>query len=191
MEEVLRYLREEVHEADGALKVGRRLEGVRVRAESLEPFLHFKRRRYTRNLVYRDARFEVVLNCWDTGTSSPIHDHGRQECWFSVQAGSFLLEDYPLLEGGQQPGYALLGPPRLSEGVGPGHVDYRGPLDSIHRVTALRGPAVTLHVYASPVTQCLVFDVRRQRCAWRQLSYHSIFGRPVEARPGGELAGRL
>jgi cysteine dioxygenase len=50
MEEVLRYLREEVHGAEGTLKVGRRLEGVRVRSESLGPFLHFKRGRYTRNL---------------------------------------------------------------------------------------------------------------------------------------------
>jgi cysteine dioxygenase len=173
------------------VKVGRRLEGVRVRCESLGPFLHFRRGRYTRNLVYRDTRFEVVLNCWDTGTSSPIHDHGQEECWFSIQAGTFLLEDFPLLEGGRQPGYALLGTPRIMENVGPGHVDYRGPMDSIHRVTALQGPAVTLHVYASPVSQCLVFDARRQRCAWRRLSYHSVFGRPVEARPSSELTERL
>jgi cysteine dioxygenase len=64
-------------------------------------------------------------------------------------------------------------------------------MDSIHRVTALQGPAVSLHVYASPVSQCLVFDARRQRCAWRRLSYHSVFGRPVEARPGSELTERL
>jgi cysteine dioxygenase len=163
------------------MKVGRWLEGVRLRSESLGPFLHFRRGRYTRNLVYRDTRFEVVLNCWDTGVSSPIHDHSQQECWFSIQAGTFLLEDYPLLAGGQRPGYALLGSPRVSKPVGPGHVDYRGPLDSIHRVSALKGPAVTLHVYASPVERCLVFDARRQRCTWRHLSYYSIFGRTVEA----------
>ncbi|KFE68560.1 cysteine dioxygenase [Hyalangium minutum] len=191
LEDVLRCLREEVHGACGAVKVGQRLEGVLVRPESLGPYLHFRRGRYTRNLVYRDPRFEVVLNCWDAGISSPIHDHAEQECWFSIQAGTFLLEDYPLLAGGREPGYALLGKPRPSEAVGPGHVDYRGPLDSIHRVTALQGPAVTLHVYASPVEQCLVFDVRRQRCATRQLCYHSVFGRPVEARPSAELPGRL
>jgi cysteine dioxygenase len=144
-----------------------------------------------RNLVYRDSRVEVVVNCWDAGISSPIHDHSQQECWFSIQAGTFQLEDYPLLAGGREPGYALLGSPSLSEPVGPGHVDYRGPLDSIHRVTALQGPAVTLHVYAAPVERCLVFDVRRHRCTWRQLCYHSVFGRPVEARPGSELPSRL
>jgi cysteine dioxygenase len=191
LEEVLRCLREEVHGACGAMKVGRRLEGVRVHPESLGPFLHFKRGRYTRNLVYRDARFEVVVNCWDSGVASPIHDHSDQECWFSIQAGTFQLEDYPLLAGGREPGYALLGAPRISESVGPGHVDYRGRLDSIHRVCALEGPAVTLHVYASPVEQCLVFDARRKRCAPRKLCYHSVFGRPVEERPSIQLPGRL
>ncbi len=189
LDEVLQCLRDEVHGASSAMRVGRRLQGVSVRPESLGPFLHFKRGSYTRNLVYRDVRFEVVLNCWDSGVSSPIHDHSEQECWFSIQAGTFQLEDYPLLAGGHAPGYALLGPPRVSEQVGPGHVDYRGPLDSIHRVTAMQGPAVTLHVYASPVQQCLVFDIRRQRCTPRQLSYHSVFGRPVEPRPGGQVPG--
>jgi cysteine dioxygenase len=192
LEEVLRCLREEIHHGNaGALKVGQRLEGVRIRPESLRPYLHFRRGRYTRNLVYRDAGFEVVVNCWDAGIASPIHDHAQQECWFSVQAGTFLTEDYPLLEGGCEPGYALLGAPRITPAVGPGHVDYRGPRDSIHRVAAVEGPAVTLHVYAAPVQQCLVFDARRNRCAWRRLSYYSIFGRRVEAPTWGEVHGRV
>lgn len=191
LKEVLRQLREEVHGAGQAERVGERLSGVRLRPESLGPFLHFRRGRYTRNLVYRDPLFEVVLNCWDAGTSSPIHDHDGQECWFSIQAGSFLLEDFPLLSGGREPGPAVLGPPRERGPVGPGHVDFRGPVDPIHRVSALSGPAVTLHVYAAPVEQCLVFDVRRQRCTWRQLCYYSVFGRPVEAPGRTEMPERL
>lgn len=191
LEEVLRCLREEAQRAADGLKVGERLEGVRVRPEHLGPFLHFRRGCYTRNLVYRDTRFEVVLNCWDSGTASPIHDHGGQECWFSIQAGAFTLEDFPLLEGGHAPGPALLGTPRVSERVGPGHVAHRPPQDSIHRVSALLGPAVSLHVYAAPVERCLVFDLRRQRCTWRRLAYHSIFGRPVDRPPREEVAERM
>lgn len=172
------------------MEVGRRLEGVRIRPASLDPFLHFKHGRYTRNLVYRDPRFEVVVNCWDSGVSSPIHDHSDQECWFSIQAGTFQLEDYPLLAGGKEPGYALLGAPRIAESVGPGHVDYRGRLDSIHRVCVLEGPAVSLHVYAAPVEECLVFDVRRQRCTPRRLCYHSVFGRPVDTRAPNQVPDR-
>jgi len=192
LETVLRHLREEVGGRTDVMRVGEWLAGVRVRPEHLGPFLHFRRGRYTRNLVYRDMSFEVVLNCWDTGTSSPVHDHGGQQCWFSIQAGTFLLEDFTLRSGGHEPGPAVLGPPRLTGPVGPGHVDHRSSQDSIHRVSALSGPAVTLHVYAAPVARCLVFDVRRQRCVWRHLTYHSIFGRPVTEQPSrGEIAGRL
>lgn len=192
LETVLRQLREEVRRPSDAIRVGERLAGVRVRPEHLGPFLHFRRGRYTRNLVYRDVSFEVVLNCWDTGTASPVHDHGGQECWFSIQAGRFLLEDFPLLSGGQESGPAVLGHPRLCGPVGPGYVDHRSSQDSIHRVSALSGPAVSLHVYAAPIARCLVFDVRRQRCVWRHLTYHSIFGRPVPEQPSrDEIADRV
>jgi cysteine dioxygenase len=172
LDEVVRRLREEALEVSGSAWPG----GLRLAAESLRPYLHFRRRRYTRNLVYRDARVEVVLVCWDTGTASPIHDHGGQRCWLSVQSGVVLLEDFPLLSGGREPGPARLGPPRTRGPVGAGHVDFRGLDDSIHRVRVLQGPAVTLHVYAGPVEACLVFDTRRHRCESRRLGYHSIFG---------------
>ena len=179
LDEVVRRLREE-EPGDG---VPAWVGGVKLEAESLRPYLHFLRRRYTRNLVYRDARWEVLLVCWDTGTASPIHDHGGQRCWLRVLSGVLSLEDFPLLSGGRAPGPARLGPPRTRGPVGEGAVDFRSPDDSIHRVRVLQGPAVTLHVYAGPVEECLVFDTRRHRCAARRLAYHSIFGGLVQEAP--------
>lgn len=179
LDEVVRRLREEEPEGFGPAWLG----GVRLEAESLRPYLHFVRRRYTRNLVYRDARMEVLLLCWDTGTASPIHDHGGQRCWLRVLSGVMLLEDFPLLSGGRAPGPARLGTPRTRGPVGEGAVDLREPEDSIHRVRVLDGPAVTLHVYAAPVEQCLIFDTRRHRCDSRRLEYHSIFGGLVREAP--------
>jgi cysteine dioxygenase len=162
------------------------LSGVRVEAESLGPYLFFRPGHYTRNLVYRDAAFELVLNCWDAGAVSPVHDHDGQECWFSIQAGSFLLENFPLLAGGRVPGLARLGAPERVGPVGVGHVDHRTASASVHRVRAVDGPAVSLHVYARPIDSCLVFDLARQRCHLRQLRYDSLFGRvvrPTHERP--------
>lgn len=187
LDEVVRRLREELPGGTGPAWLG----GVRLVAESLRPYLHFVRRRYTRNLVYRDARMEVLLLCWDTGAASPIHDHGGQRCWLRVLAGVLLVEDFPLLSGGREPGPARLGPARTLGPVGEGHLDFRSEADGIHRVRVLQGPAVTLHVYAAPVETCLVFDARRHRCASRRLGYHSVFGGrvreapPAEGRPGG------
>ncbi|MBF5045431.1 cysteine dioxygenase [Aggregicoccus sp. 17bor-14] len=164
------------------------LAGVRIEVESLGPYLFFRPGHYTRNLVYRDDAFELVLNCWDAGAVSPVHEHAGQECWFSIQAGAFLLENFPLLAGGRVPGHARLGPPECVGPVGVGHVDHRTPSASVHRVRALDGPAVSLHVYARPIDSCLVFDLARQRCHLRQLRYDSVFGRvvrPLPERPQG------
>ncbi len=172
-------LREEAGRMPGLLGVGERLAGLVVEPSSLQPYLHFSRGRYTRNLVYRDARLEVMINCWESGAISPIHDHDGQECWFSIQSGTFILENYALVSGGLEPGPARLGPPTVVGPVGTGYVDFRCPEAPIHRVIAHQGPAVSLHVYAGPVERCLVFDPKRQRCALQQLRYHSIFGRPL------------
>ncbi len=177
--ELVRRLREECGGVPGLVGTGERLAGLVVEPSSLTPYLHFRPGRYTRNLVYRDARLEVIVNCWDSGAASPIHDHDGQECWFSIQSGAFVLENYALVAGGLGPGPARLGPPEVVGPVGPGYVDFRGSEAPIHRVIPRQGPAVSLHVYAGPVERCLVFDARRQRCAMQQLRYHSIFGRPL------------
>ena len=179
LEALVGLLREEAGGPSGLQGVGERLGGLVVEPSSLQPYLHFCRGRYTRNLVYRDARLEVLLNCWEEGAASPIHDHDGQECWFSIQSGTFLLENYALVSGGLEPGPARLGPPVVVGPVGPGHVDFRCPEAPIHRVINQRGPAISLHVYAGPVERCLVFDPKRQRCTLQQMRYHSIFGRPL------------
>ncbi|MFP2933232.1 cysteine dioxygenase [Pyxidicoccus sp. 3LG] len=184
-------LREEAGREPGLGGVGARLEGLVVEPSSLRPYLHFLRGRYTRNLVYRDARLEVIVNCWDSETASPIHDHDGQECWFSIQAGTFMLENYARVSGGWEPGPARLGPPVVVGPVGVGHVDFRCPEEPIHRVIAREGPGVSLHVYAGPVASCLVFDPKRQRCALRQLRYDSIFGRPVSRREAESVLAPL
>lgn len=181
--EWVELLREKAGGMPGLVGVGEGLAGLVLEPSSLQPYLHFRRGRYTRNLIYRDARLEVLLNCWDAGTFSPIHDHDGQECWFSVQSGAFALENYALEAGGLGPGPARLGPPVMVGPVGAGFVDFRCPEAPIHRVTVAGGPAVSLHVYAGPVDRCLVFDTRRQRCVSRELRYHSVFGRPLTQLP--------
>src|SRR5687768_734880 len=68
------------------------LDGVSVEPATLERYLHFASGRYTRNLIHRDDRFELLALCWDEGTFSPIHNHSGQDCWFLVQEGQFCLE---------------------------------------------------------------------------------------------------
>lgn len=157
------------------------LDGVSVESGSLERYLHFASGRYTRNLIHRDDRFELLALCWDQGTSSPIHNHSGQDCWFLVQEGQFCLEGYRVVSGGTCAGDATLEHVDSQHRVSHGAVDHRGPLNDIHRVTVSAGNprAVSLHLYAKPFDECLVYDLKHGRCARQPLKYYSVDGRPL------------
>lgn len=157
------------------------LDGVSIEPGSLERYLHFVAGRYTRNLIHRDETFELLALCWDEGTYSPVHNHSGQDCWFLVQEGQFCLEGYRIVSGGTCAGDAKLTHVDSQHRVSHGAVDHRGQVDDIHRVTVSRGNprAVSIHVYAKPFDDCLVYDLKHDRCARQALKYYSVDGRPV------------
>ena len=63
------------------------MSGLLLDAESLEPYCHFLPDRYTRNKVFRNELFEVILLCWGVGHSTPVHNHDNQHGWMTVQRG--------------------------------------------------------------------------------------------------------
>lgn len=134
---------------------------------------------YTRTRVYRDSQFEIVLLNWAAGAVSPIHDHGGQHCWMYVLEGAVDVDDYARLDLGDAPGYAHVEPTGSCR-LGVGELDRRsGPYD-LHRVAAAgNAPAVSLHVYAGPLHQYLVYDENARRC-------QAAFGR-YDAILGGDL----
>ena len=159
--------------------IAKRLEGVAVDHDSLAPYLHFVKGRYTRNLIFRDETFELLALCWDEASYSPIHNHSGQDCWFLVQEGQFCLEGYKAIEGGDCPGLARLEHVDSQHKICPGALDHRGPLRDIHQVKVSRGNprAVSIHVYAKPFDDCLVYDLKNNECRRQPLKYHSIEGR--------------
>ena len=181
LEEVLAILRGVPAPRFEPAYIAELLDGVSVRPDTLERYLHFVPGRYTRNLVFRDDTFELLALCWDEQTHSPIHNHSGQDCWFLVQEGQFCLEGYRILEGGTCPGIARLEHVDSQHRISPGAIDHRGPRNDIHRVTVSKGNprAVSIHVYAKPFDDCLVYDLKHHRCARQNLKYFSVDGRPV------------
>lgn len=66
----------------------------RPSAEALAPYLFWSGDHYARNLIYRDAFFEVLALCWLPGQRTPIHSHNGQLGWVSVLQGELLCRDY-------------------------------------------------------------------------------------------------
>lgn len=149
---------------------------LKVAPTSVAPWARVETGRYTRTLVYRDEHVEVLVLAWAPGVSAAVHDHGGQRCWVQVAEGVLESTDFRRVRGGRRPGGAVLATVGERRRLGPGDVDARGRSGRLHGVRAPMqdGVAISVHVYARPITRCLVFDLRAQRCESRTLRYDYV-----------------
>ena len=163
-----------------AQEIERLLQGAVLDRSTLAPYLFRRSGCYTRNLVHRNDRFEMLALVWDAGACSAIHDHAGQECFFSVQAGCFQQEDFVVVEGADQPDCqaVLMGMP-IQGTLRPGSVDHRAPDSALHRIINVGDTSgVSLHVYSRPIDTCTIYD----RTGWsekRVMRYDSVQGKAV------------
>lgn len=163
------------------------LSGVCVEDGSLTPYVTWRPQVYTRNLIYRDDTFELLAVCWTPGSASAIHDHAGQDCWLYVHAGTLCIDAFELVDSSlcHKVGENICVRRRERIGkLGEGVIDHRGPHDDIHRVFNRRSlgvPAVSLHVYARPIDECVIYEPARKLAVRRSMRYDSIEGRPVSA----------
>src|SRR5437899_2784710 len=54
---------------------------------------------YTRNLVFRNDCFEIMVICWNSGQRSCIHDHPSNGCFLKVLKGDLIEESYKMVDG--------------------------------------------------------------------------------------------
>src|SRR5512136_865553 len=86
-------------------KVTRFLRGKLVDPDTLAPYAHFSPHHYTRNLVFKNELFELLVVCWGRGQGSPIHNHSGQLCWLSLQQGWLCITSYrEIAQHGEVPG---------------------------------------------------------------------------------------
>ena len=107
---------------------------------------------YTRNLVYRDETFELMILCWGPGHESPIHNHEGQDCWMSVLEGEMEELRYTT------PAEVRPGPLRPTDSA----VFRTDRVAFIHDDVGLHlvrpadreRSAISLHLYAGPYDAC-------------------------------------
>ena len=165
--------------------VGCALSGLTMDDASLAPYVRWRPKCYTRNLVYRDAIFELLVVCWESGSSSAIHDHAGQECLLYIHQGALGIDGFDLVDpacaGRTGDGVWLRRRERLAR-LGQGVVDHRGPSNDIHRVAnrrAFGARAISLHVYSRPIDVCVVYDRAHGQAEHREMRYDSVAGADV------------
>ncbi|MGH9457833.1 MAG: cysteine dioxygenase [Thermoanaerobaculia bacterium] len=158
-----------------------------IDAHDLEPYHHWLPDRHTRNLIYRNDRIELMLICWPSGTTTPLHTHNGQLGWMAMVSGRLRVDNYRLVECNKPENQEVVGIDCITgatemtmkklatEICVPG-----GPLNTvdkhqtIHAITnpaEWNEPALSLHIYSLPIDSCVVFDMDEHRCYRRDLGY--------------------
>ncbi len=153
---------------------------------SLAPYAFFSARHYTRNLIFKDARVEVLALCWEPGQKSSIHNHRDQRCWMLMGQGRLENQNYRVLDRDEAARTC-----RLEESArlvisrdAPMAVDDDEPVHQIRNLEPWGARALSVHLYARPFDSCEVYCPERGIYMDVQLSYWSRHGRLEPAARG-------
>ena len=150
-----------------------------VDESSLDPYLFFSANHYTRNLIFKDERFELIAICWEVGQASQIHNHHGQNCWMAIPIGKLRVQNFRVLEENKTAGFCRLEPTSSMDihRMLPAEVDPKEPVHQVLNLAEFNQRAVSLHVYSRPYDRCLVYS--RETSEYREIPLHytSEYGR--------------
>jgi cysteine dioxygenase len=155
------------------------LEDHPVDESSLEPYLFFSPKGYTRNLICKTDLFELLALCWDVGQVSRIHNHCGQLCWMTAPMGRLRIQNFRVLDQNELKDYCRLEPTDNFEihKLLPAAVDPTEPVHQVMNLTRFNHRAVSLHVYSKPYNRCLVYSPATSQYQEVQLHNTSEYGR--------------
>ncbi len=150
-----------------------------VAAESLEPYVFWSPNYYTRNLIHKDERFEMLVICWEIGQASRIHDHWDQKCWMTVPVGRLSGQNFRVMEMDPSRNYCKLEETDSFElaDYTAAAVDLEAPVHQILNLDEYRERAVSIHIYSKPYDRCHSFCRDTDTYKEVLLSYTSIGGK--------------
>lgn len=150
-----------------------------VDVDSIKPYFFWSERFYTRNLIYKDERFELLAVCWESGQVSRIHNHNDQMCWMTVPVGKLHGQNFRAVEIDEEKGFCKLEETDqfdLSDCLA-AKVELEEPIHQILNLPEFESRAVSLHIYSKPFNKCLSYCRETDTFKEVNLCYTSIGGR--------------
>ncbi len=127
--------------------------------DSISPFFFWSKNSYTRNLIYKDERFELMAICWERGQISRIHNHADQMCWMSVPFGKLRGQNFRVLEINEEKQFCKLVETDqfdLSDCLA-AKVELEEPIHQVLNLPEFESRAVSLHIYSKPFDKCISY----------------------------------
>ena len=169
------------------------LNQARVQPDALRPYLHWEPAHYTRNLIARRERFELLALCWGVGHRAWVHNHQGERCWMAVVEGRLRVRNYRRLGCDQTLRTARLEPAAelVAEPGSLAAVDPDEPVHAVWNPAEWARPAVSLHVYARPFDTCVSYDVEAGLCRDVRMAYTSEHTVRTDRHRGGGSVGAV
>lgn len=150
-----------------------------IDADSIEKYLNWSPHYYTRNLIYKDERFEAMAICWDKGQVSAIHNHWDQKCWMAVPIGKLRGQNFAVESIDPDLGHCKLRETNnfdLADCIA-AKVDLEEPIHQVLNLPEFDERAVSVHIYSKPYDRCLAYCRETDTFKEVELFYTSIDGK--------------
>ncbi len=144
---------------------------------------------YTRNLVYKDDRFEMMVICWEKGQVSRVHNHADQKCWMTVPIGRLRGQNFAIEEIDESRGHCKLIETdtfELSDCLA-AKVELEEPIHQVLNLAEYDERAASIHIYSKPYDSCLSYCRDTDTFKEVKLFYNSIAGKPCNGIGAGEI----
>jgi cysteine dioxygenase len=150
-----------------------------VDVSTIEPYFFWSENFYTRNLIYKDERFELMAVCWERGQESRIHNHADQMCWMTVPIGRLRGQNFAVLEMDERKKFCKLKETdnfELSDCLA-AKVELEEPIHQILNLPEFNERAVSIHIYSKPFNSCLSYCRQTDTFKKVPLFYTSVRGK--------------
>ena len=150
-----------------------------VDVDSITKYFHWSSNFYTRNLIYKDDRFEVMAICWDVGQVSRVHNHWDQKCWMTVPVGRLLGQNFAVVDIDETNGFCKLRETdsfELADCLA-AKVELEEPIHQVKNLADYGERAVSIHIYSKPYDRCLSYCRDTDTFKEVTLCYTSIDGK--------------
>jgi hypothetical protein len=133
-----------------------------LRWDILEPFMEFRQNSYVRKPLFRDESWDLVAIFWLPGQITRVHDHNTSTGEVAVLCGEMVEEVFSWRGVGTTP--MKKGESAVTAGGVMIETD-----SMIHRVSAVRGPGITLHFYSPPLRGFNWYDLATGQRHWYEV----------------------
>lgn len=150
-----------------------------VEVDSIGKYLFWSPASYTRNLIYKDERFEMMAICWEKGQVSRVHNHYDQRCWMVVPIGRLKGQNFAVEAIDESAGYCKLRETdefELADCLA-AKVELEEPIHQVLNLPEFDERAVSLHIYSKPYDRCLSYCRDTDTFKEVKLHYTSIDGK--------------